>query len=389
MDSNITLSLHHCNAYFARNLTFTTVLISVFLCFGVIGNVLVLFLYKYRMPQTEERFFIPYLAVADLMSTVSLAWLGITTNFYFTDFPNEDLCKFLPYFSWVTTSWSAFILLLISVSRYLKICRPTGRQMTRFLKKCAVYGCFAFAVVNTSPLLYFAGFRYSNVSCLNTNMTIVICDLQDFDKTVNNIKDAYMFIEFCIIFLIAIITAALYVPIGLQIFKRFKRKSSNGFTGPKNYTPTSAERETEFARTELTGLSADSEDDLSRDMSKSENIEMTEKSNEDKPPSARTTAQKHKPYSKYDRNIKVRNNFTYMFITIIVFYVLSYLPTFILILLAADEPFYFWYSMDINVLNILMTLRRSSVINHIVNPFIYGYFDQVFRKCVVHCFTRK
>ena len=388
MDSNITLNMHHCNAYFARNFTFNTVLISVFLCFGVIGNVLVLFLYKYRMPQTEERFFIPYLAVADLMSTIGLACLGITTNFHFTDFPNEDLCKFLPYFAWVTTSWSAFILLMISVSRFLKICRPTGRQMTSFFKKCAVHGCFLFAVINASPLLYFSGFKYSNVSCLNTNMTIAMCDRQDFDNTVNSIRNIYISIEVCIFFLNVVITAALYVPIGLQIFRRFKRKSTNELIRPKDQA-TSAEREREFSRTDLKGLPVDKEDDMATDETKSENIEMTEKSNDDQPPNTKTTAQKHKLYSRYDRNIKVRNNFTYMFITIIMFYVLSYFPTFILILLERDKPFYFWYSMDINVLNILMTLRRSSVINHIVNPFIYGYFDRVFRKCVVECFTRR
>ena len=103
MDLNVTLNLKDCNAHFATSLLFNTVLICVFLCLGIIGNSLVLFLYKYRMPQTEERFFIPYLAVADLFSTVSLGCLSIVTNFYITDFPSEGLCKFLPYLSWVTT----------------------------------------------------------------------------------------------------------------------------------------------------------------------------------------------------------------------------------------------------------------------------------------------
>ena len=74
MDLNVTLNLKDCNAHFATSLLFNTVLICVFLCLGIIGNSLVLFLYKYRMPQTEERFFIPYLAVADLFSTVSLGY---------------------------------------------------------------------------------------------------------------------------------------------------------------------------------------------------------------------------------------------------------------------------------------------------------------------------
>ena len=232
MESNVTLSVHQCNAYFEKNLLFNTILISVLSSFGVIGNGLVLFLYKFKMPQTEERFFIPYLAVADLLSTVCLACLGISLNYYYTDFPNETLCQMLHYFSWQTTSWSAFILLMIYVSRYLKICRPTGKQMTRFWKKFAVYGCLIFTIINTSPVLYFAGNRYQNISCIHSNITVVFCELRDFDRTVNVIKYAYIFFEIVVIFGNAGVTTLLYIPIGLQIYRRFKGRSSQGNSIP-------------------------------------------------------------------------------------------------------------------------------------------------------------
>jgi hypothetical protein len=90
--------------------------------------------------------------------------------------------------------------------------------------------------------------------------------------------------------------------------------------------------------------------------------------------------------TKTKRNRNVRNNFTYMFITIIVCYILSYLPTFVTILLATGDPFHFWYSMNTIVLNIVMLLRRSSIINHVVNPIIYGYFDLAFRKAFTNFF---
>lgn len=80
-----------------------------------------------------------------------------------------------------------------------------------------------------------------------------------------------------------------------------------------------------------------------------------------------------KPNARFRRNINVRNNFTYMFINITIFYIVLHRPTIILIVFAIDEPFYYWYSMDVTILNFLMMLRRSFVINHIVNPFIYGY----------------
>ena len=424
MESNVTLSIHHCNSYFEKNLLFTTVLISILLCFGAIGNGIVLFLYKFKMPQTEERFFIPHLAVADLLSTVCLACLGLTLNYYYTDFPDETLCQMLHYFSWQTTSWSAFILLMISVSRYLKICRPTGKQMTRFWNKCAVYGCLLFTAINASPVLYFTGNRYQNVTCLNSNITVVICGLRDFDRTVNNIKNAYVFFEIFVFFGNAGITTLLYIPIGLQIYRRFKGRSNhiNTLSEPE-YSASAATKcsisitdqtiptvQVEKDAQELEAIDA-SQANLPIAREQSQQVEAMTTSgqefickyslsnrNSQENSNMVTSAtkviehlpavcKKRKIDSKVESNIRVRNNFTYMFMTIIIFYLLSYLPTFIIIILATEDPFQYWYSMDVITLNFIMILRRSSIINHIVNPFIYGYFDRVFRERFIDVFS--
>ena len=420
MESNETLSIHHCNSYFEKNLLFNTVLISLLLCFGAIGNGIVLFLYKFKMPQTEERFFIPHLAVADLLSTACLACLGISLNYYYTDFPNETLCQMLHYFSWQTTSWSAIILLMISVSRYLKICRPTGKQMTRFWKKCAVYGCLIFTIINTSPVLYFTGNRYQNVTCLNSNITVVICELRDFDRTVNNIKNAYIFFEIFVLFGNAGITTLLYIPIGLQIYRRFKGRSNHINTLSEAEYSASAATKCSISMTELTVPKQTTEleaiDASQANLTAREQSQQVEgmaisgqefvckyslnNGNNQENSNTVTTVTKvieHIPAvckerrfeSKVESNIRVRNNFTYMFMTIIIFYLLSYLPTFIIILLATEDPFQYWYSMDVITLNFIMILRRSSIINHIVNPFIYGYFDRVFRERFIEVFICK
>lgn len=405
MDFNSSNSISDCNDHFANNLLFNTAIISVFLCVGIIGNGQVLYLYRFKMPQTEERFFIPHLAVADLMSCVSLACLGITINYFYVDFYNEVLCQLLHYFSWVTSSWSAFILLLISISRYLKICRPTGRQMTVFRKKCAVFGCLLFAIINTSPVIYFAGYRYQNVSCLKRNITVVMCELRDFSGTTHILKMVYIFFEICVIFLNAGITAALYVPIGYQIYTRFRKKPQNANQPRDGFKtkPSFSVDESETVNSEpLTVSTKFSEEELDfRDEGELDSVKNPENESQKdggnldsnyqdiKPSSQSKRSKKCTSLSRYENNIKVRNNFTYMFITIIIFYLLSYLPTFIVILLATGDPFHYWYSMDFVTLNVIMLLRRSSIINHIVNPFIYGYFDRVYRKFFKICFVCK
>lgn len=425
MEENKTLGIHDCNAYFTQYLSFNTIVISLLLIFGIVGNGEVLFLYGFKMRQTEERFFIPHLAVADLVSSICLAGLSITMNYYYADFPNEILCKLLHYFSWVTSSWSAFLLLMISISRYLKICRPTGKQMTLFGKKWAVYGCLLFAIINTSPVIYFVGNRHQNVSCLNTNVTVAMCELRDFDGILHTLKMTYIFIEICVVFSNAGITAGLYIPIGLQIYRRFlkrsrrKRQIHGLYVLKGRYSVDKNGREnveTTVCSEECTkkGLNFECESQLDSvvntiqdnvrqnqqevaiesEMScvATNDIKMQYVDNSDIQQSKiRQTGKVSSYYVKrrHGTRFKVRNNFTYMFITIIIFYLLSYLPTFVTMLLATDDPFHYWHQMDIVTLNFIMLLRRSSIINHIVNPFIYGYFDRVFRQRFLECFVCK
>ena len=144
----------------------------------------------------------------------------IVTNCYITDFPSEGLCKFLPYLSSVTTSWSALLLLMISVcqSRYLKVCRPTGKQWRDFGGSAPF--SFAFRLQKSSQVHFYIllAKKYMYVSCLNTNMTVVMRDLQNFNETVNYLKTQYWYIAFSIISLNVVITAILWIPIGVQIF---------------------------------------------------------------------------------------------------------------------------------------------------------------------------
>lgn len=357
MENNATLSIYDCNDNFSKSLSFNTILISLLLFFGIIGNGKVLFLYRFKMPQTEERFFIPYLAVADITSTIFLACLGISNNFYFADFPNQLLCKSLHYFSWVTTSWSAFILLMISISRYLKICRPTGKQMTIFGRKCAVYGCFIFAIINTSPVIYFVGDRHQNVSCLSKNVTVVMCELRDFDGLVHTLKMTYIFIEICVIFSNAGITAGLYVPIGLQIYRRFAKRSKRTTNcrlsvrkavtlNDENSTPKIIRNiqclisDTPDSKCEIESNCILGREDLNQQGVTTESEISSKTCNKIVQDVIETDIAQNIPQYHHERrnssfeknklsqdtisdsNIQVRNNFTYMFLTIIIFYLL-------------------------------------------------------------------
>lgn len=231
------------------------------------------------------------------------------------------------------------------------------------------------------------------------------------------LKVIYIFFEICVIIFNAGLTASLYVPIGYQIYKRFKKlptiskQSIHGLKADQTASIDKSETESYQPMTmatncldETSNLNIEMQFDTVQNVEMENlnqpadsNIEMSRDEKEDDTQinkeaviNKRYSTKRHKmsaQLSRHENSTKVRNNFTYMFITIIIFYLLSYLPTFIVILLATDEPFNYWYAMDIVTLNVIMLLRRSSIINHIVNPFIYGYFDIVYRKFFMECFV--
>ena len=72
-------------------------------------------------------------------------------------------------------------------------------------------------------------------------------------------------------------------------------------------------------------------------------------------------------------------HFNVMFMTIVGVYVLSFLPTSVMMILTKSQP-EIWEDIPAWKLVMYAILTRSYVINNIANPFIYGYFDVKFRK---------
>lgn len=79
-------------------------------------------------------------------------------------------------------------------------------------------------------------------------------------------------------------------------------------------------------------------------------------------------------------------NFNMIFMTIMMFYLISYVPTCIFILIGKLSDHDFWYNLSTEEMNIYFTLDRFYVINHVVNPIIYCYFDFKFRKDFISLF---
>jgi preprotein translocase subunit YajC len=128
--------LRDLNILFAKRGVQTSAFTIAILVIGVIGNVIVLLtywrLYKHRSKQFKDRDLMLHLALMDLIACVFGCSKLLYIDFNPLTFTSNIICRVLIFTAWSTNAVSVLMLLVISVNRYLKICRPTQQQMTCF-----------------------------------------------------------------------------------------------------------------------------------------------------------------------------------------------------------------------------------------------------------------
>lgn len=136
--------------------------IPTFLClalltpFGIVGNAGVIYVYGFRLKKTNLQHFITLLAVFDIVCCLVAFPLKMVELWLPVMYPSGLLCKVQNSIICFTCVASALTLLIISVDRYKKVCRPTQSQMTlmhaKILFLVITIVSLAFAV--TAALVY-------------------------------------------------------------------------------------------------------------------------------------------------------------------------------------------------------------------------------------------
>ena len=134
----------------------STVFICLYLILGVSGNSLVVIIYKIKMniSKKDDRYFIPALAIVDLFGSAFASTFSLIQNVLPVMFPGSFSCQILNYGTSTFIIASLFILLIISVQRFQKICRPFGFQMSLSFKRFASILTFILANVLSIPFVY-------------------------------------------------------------------------------------------------------------------------------------------------------------------------------------------------------------------------------------------
>ena len=151
-------TLYEWNDQITLNLIPDTLMLAVYLVVGICGNSIVIVVYAFQMNEvSDERYFIPILAISDLIAVVHCASSDILKNVKYVTFPSRILCQTIQFFIGVTTYTSIVLLLIIAIPRYMKVCQTPKRPMTVFVKRGMVFLVFLFSFLVALPVPFIYG----------------------------------------------------------------------------------------------------------------------------------------------------------------------------------------------------------------------------------------
>ncbi|CAC5397800.1 unnamed protein product [Mytilus coruscus] len=136
------------------------IMLSIYIALGAIGNVLVLLIYTFQMKEaSDERYFIPILAFFDMIAAI---YIGVLVYYIFqcfnqAKFSSNILCKTLVFFVGNTTYNSVFILFIIAIQRYMKVCMPLKQPMSIYVKRTALLLALLMSLICALPLPFVFG----------------------------------------------------------------------------------------------------------------------------------------------------------------------------------------------------------------------------------------
>lgn len=143
-----------------------TVFISLAGVLGIFGNIIVIALYWCKIQdENGDRYFIPVLAVVDLLGSMSMTAYNVMDNYFFFNYPSETCCRWLTFSCMINGFLSPALLLIIAVQRHKKVCR--SGDFSLFWRRVSI----AIAIANNRSIREMTSSRISKQTKTNQPST--------------------------------------------------------------------------------------------------------------------------------------------------------------------------------------------------------------------------
>lgn len=210
------------------------------MAFGMAGNVLTfLTLTRKQLRNTAMSVFLSALAVSDFMALITgllRQWIKYTFHFDIRTDLEESGCKFHWFIVYVSTQFSSWMLICVTVERALSTLMPHKRHLRYNVKGASIAVVVTLGVLMCLDAHYLFG--YANVETSNENVTVI-------EKCVPTTSAYYTFaiytwtwIDLCVFYLIPM--CVLIIGNSLIIFKVLQsNRRSRAVVAPATGRPNS------------------------------------------------------------------------------------------------------------------------------------------------------
>ena len=352
---NITLDIIN-EEHISRNIP-NAVLLILYIFIGSLGNIAVLIVYTRDMKNvfTSGRLFIPFLALSDLVTLLYNGSVEFSTELqpFWATTDYETVCKVNMFIGLVLVVISGCLYFAIAVHRYVLICKPHHGSPSRRVKVLILIVIGLFVLGTSVPKFIFSGLtkvvikseRISNI----TTVAYLCGTAEGFENTLSS--NVYNYILTVNSFIWNFSLAIMYIFVAKRIHQRSKESST---------------------------LKANTKEDESVSMS-SESVRSNPGIN------ARPRPKLVKQITARSITTFITNNrLSWMFILMTILNAVCFTPKLVLDILYSMDR-YFFLNKDELLYSVLHFFDNIFILNNVINPFIYGFFDREFR----HLFKKR
>ena len=166
---------------FADSVLPVTIIIGILAVCGLLGNSSVIYVYKWKYSKCNFRTFVLCLAMVDFTSCLFVFPTEMAGHRIWFSYPKSAawFCKLKTSIYATAVFISSYILLLISVDRFRKVCRPLGWQISQnvALRLCLFIFGLSMILIIPCPILF--GIQTSNITYEGQHIVITSCGRDD------------------------------------------------------------------------------------------------------------------------------------------------------------------------------------------------------------------
>ncbi|XP_005105671.1 uncharacterized protein LOC101855207 [Aplysia californica] len=183
-------SISDVNAYFLRRSLWPAVSYTMFLMLsGLLGNALVLIVYRRHFRHSVTRMFIYSLALLDIANCLITMPSELIVLIQFASFPSPVWCKLSRYLTYILNGSSSVLLIGIAVDRYYKVCHPTTVFITIKRARIICLGALLFNALLALPALVLYGDMTLTLQIIDNEVSVLGVEQKDYNKSATTLPD--------------------------------------------------------------------------------------------------------------------------------------------------------------------------------------------------------